>query len=163
MENEPNWLKLPEFPKYSVSDTGLVRNDRTGRILKEAYDLAGYAILTPFNEGTGCTRTVHRLVASAFMPRTDDALVIDHIDRDKRNNHVSNLRWVTKQQNMFNRTKQKRAAFSKHIGVSFDVSRGKWLGRVMLDGKHRFLGRFNTEDEALIEVVKARAEMHIIT
>lgn len=43
--------------------------------------------------------TVHRLVAKAFIPREDGKDCVDHIDGDKTNNHVSNLRWVTHAEN----------------------------------------------------------------
>jgi len=45
----------------------------------------------------------HRLVASAFLERPNkEDLVVDHIDRNKLNNHYSNLRWVTQRQNKMN-------------------------------------------------------------
>ena len=58
----------------------------------------------------GKARYVHRLVASAFIPNPNGLNEIDHIDRDGTNNKVSNLRWVTHQQNMNN--ENTRGAFS---------------------------------------------------
>ena len=45
---------------------------------------------------------VHRLVAETFIPNPDNKPLIDHIDRNPSNNDVSNLRWVTHQENMNN-------------------------------------------------------------
>jgi len=52
--------------------------------------------------------TAHRVVAQAFIPNPDDLPIVDHIDNNGYNNHVSNLRWVTNQQNAINyHTEQK--------------------------------------------------------
>ena len=47
---------------------------------------------------------VHRLVAETFLPNENNYREIDHIDRDKTNNHVDNLRWCTRRENMSNMT-----------------------------------------------------------
>jgi hypothetical protein len=46
--------------------------------------------------------TIHRLVAQAFIPNPEAKPMIDHIDRNRHNNHVSNLRWCSLQENMNN-------------------------------------------------------------
>jgi len=43
--------------------------------------------------------SVHRLVAETFIPNPDNKPVVDHIDKDRRNNMVNNLRWVTAKEN----------------------------------------------------------------
>ena len=51
------------------------------------------------------TYAVHRLVAETFIENSKNLHDIDHIDRDKSNNTIENLRWVTRQQNLYNRNK----------------------------------------------------------
>ena len=51
------------------------------------------------------TYSIHRLVAETFIENSENLHDIDHIDRDKSNNSVENLRWVTRQQNLYNRIK----------------------------------------------------------
>ena len=47
----------------------------------------------------------HRILAKHFIPNPDELPEVDHIDRDKANNSLDNLRWVNRSQNMSNRSK----------------------------------------------------------
>jgi hypothetical protein len=93
--------------KYEVSNTGEVRNAWDN--VPVAQVLNGipqyhYVNLT-HPDGWRKMERVHRLVAFAFVPNSDPETkdVVDHEDRDKTNNHYSNLRWVTHQENMRNK------------------------------------------------------------
>lgn len=50
-----------------------------------------------------CQYLVHRLVAETFIPNPENKPEIDHIDRNRANNKVENLRWVTRSENCLNR------------------------------------------------------------
>lgn len=94
------WRKIEGFERYSVSDTGLVRNDETGYIKKEKIARNGYSQVGMFlGEGTTKWRLVHRLVAKAFIPNPENKPQVNHIDGNKQNNAVSNLEWVTSHEN----------------------------------------------------------------
>jgi len=93
------WLALNDM--YSVSDDGFVMNHLTGKILKLQDDRRGYYRVDIF----GKHRKVHQLIAERFLPApTEENLVIDHIDRNRRNNTASNLRWVSRKVNSQNRS-----------------------------------------------------------
>lgn len=108
---------------YDVSSIGRIRcrhNHYThGRILKHHYDKDGYdtAILTRKNaDGARLTKTlkVHRLVAMAFIPNPDQKPFIDHINGDKADNRVCNIRWCTPSENNDNPiTKMRQIAGQK--------------------------------------------------
>lgn len=69
----------------------------------------GYLAIFLSKNGKYKSYYIHRLVAVAFIPNLDNLPEIDHIDTDKTNNGVENLRWVTHVENMNNpRTKEMR-------------------------------------------------------
>jgi hypothetical protein len=102
---------------YQVSNFGQVRSidrisegkpgtmcRRKGRILKlNPNARKGYLLCSVIKHGVPSSKHVHRLVAEAFIPNPDNKPVIDHIDRNRANNVVSNLRWASHSQNQQNR------------------------------------------------------------
>lgn len=109
------WRPIPGYEgHYEVSDHGRVRSiDRKvshaasghitlkGRMLKPAKGKRGYFHVNLTKERRGKTFTVHRLVALAFIGEPPFAGAdCCHWDDDKENNHVSNLRWGTRSDNV---------------------------------------------------------------
>ena len=104
-------IRPTRFPRYEVSDTGEVYRD--GEYLKahprgkltKVNDSRYMAVnIQTIDEESGKKRYskeyVHRLVAEAFIPNPENLSDVDHIDCNKSNNHVSNLRWVSREENM---------------------------------------------------------------
>lgn len=85
---------------YSVSDTGLVRNNLTGKLRVLTLDRYGYPKLNLYVHGKALYRTVHRLVASAFIPNVDNKPQVNHKDDNKENNNSNNLEWATAKENV---------------------------------------------------------------
>jgi hypothetical protein len=101
---------------------------------------------------------LHRLIYKAYHPEwnIDDTCqdnCIDHIDRDKTNNHIDNLRVVTKQENGFNR-------YAK--GCYYNKPSKKWRAQIRLNGKDKHLGCYETEEEAHQAYIEAKSRIHII-
>ena len=94
------WKQIPGYGgKYSVSSAGGVKNTKSGRSLRQWSDRSGYMRVALFHEGHGKQFYVHRLVATAFIPRSSSKLEVNHINGDKADNSVSNLEWCTKSEN----------------------------------------------------------------
>lgn len=93
---------IDEFPKYSITSFGRVWSSITCKWLTPTISKRGNHQRYYVSLGRGNKRFVHRLVAIAFIPNPNGLDEVDHIDGNGLNNNVTNLRWVTHQQNMEN-------------------------------------------------------------
>ena len=96
----------------------------------------------------------HRIIAYAFLGLdiTNPKIQIDHIDGNKLNNCLSNLRCVNHQQNQWNQTKAK--GYYEHGN--------KFRAQIKLNGKKINLGTYETKDEARTAYLNAKLIYHII-
>lgn len=102
------WKDIDDYNGiYQVSNLGRIKslcNNKTRKEkilkLKKSKDGYLYAILNKNNKRKNFS--VHRLVAQAFIPNPENKPCIDHINTDRSNNRVENLRWVTPKENMNN-------------------------------------------------------------
>lgn len=95
---------------YEVSNLGNVRSIRTNITLKKGITRKGYNIVVLCNNGKRTTKTVHRLVATAFVENPLNKTEVNHIDEDKTNNRADNLEWVTHIENSRHGTRGNRIA-----------------------------------------------------
>lgn len=101
---EEEWRDT-DYDGYEVSCLGNVRSFRNGkvRVLKGSIR-AGYKRIDIKINGKRLHISIHSLVAKTFLGEKPEGLVIDHIDRNKQNNNVNNLRYVTTSENSINRS-----------------------------------------------------------
>jgi hypothetical protein len=98
--------------------------------------------------------SLHRVVYELARGAIPAGLQIDHIDGDKTNNFLSNLRVVTNQQNQWNQTKAK--------GYCWHKQNKKWMAYIKLNGKNKFLGYYDTESEAHQAYLDAKKIYHVM-
>ena len=114
--------------KYEVSNKGRVKSlkrysTRFGyqkelvgeKLMSIQKSPTGYMQVHLSNKGKRTTKSVHRLVAQAFIPNPQGLPLINHKDEDPTNNHVENLEWCTQKYNVNYGTARKRARATRKL------------------------------------------------
>lgn len=94
------WRTSSKYSDYEISSEGRVKRKSTGTMLIATDDSRGYPAVTIFDCDGQHTKNIHRLVAETFLPNSEGKRSVNHKDGNKRNNHISNLEWVTDSENM---------------------------------------------------------------
>lgn len=102
----------------------------------------------------------HRLVWLYMYGKFPDHQ-IDHINHNRSDNRLCNLRAVTHQQNQWNPQRRKDNT-SGYIGVRFHKAAQKYTATICCNKKNRHIGCFDTLEQANLAYLKAKAELHII-
>lgn len=90
--------------KYQVSSWGRIYNTKYGRFVAPEETRKGYLRVDLFDEGGNRKHhKVHRLVAKAFIVNPENKPQVNHKDGNKRNNSITNLEWVTNEENLAHR------------------------------------------------------------
>ena len=112
--------------KYRGGQDTYITKTIRGRWLKLQYNDRGYRHVSLANtDGIAITSKVHRLVAMAFIPNSDNKPHINHLDSDRANNHVENLEWCTPSENITHAYNNNRMNIPR--GESRHNSRLKWV------------------------------------
>lgn len=88
---------------YVINPDGQIKNIRTGHIKAKTFDGGGYLTVTltlPELKVKSKRLRLHRLMAIAFIPNPNNLPVVNHIDRNRTNNTISNLEWCTQKDNI---------------------------------------------------------------
>lgn len=132
---------------YAVSDEGQVFSLKNGELLSPSINRGGYLIVVLNKNGKKETVQIHRVVFYSFnayrrLKRTDE-LVIDHIDGNKTNNRLENLRKITTRENT---SRAKTNLYGK--GVHHFKHLGKFGAEIAINKVRYHLGVFQTPEEA---------------
>lgn len=139
------WKILKEAPNYEVSDYGRIRNRTTGRILhtfvinsrdNKCHTTKYQGIKLPKGDGTYLHGELHRLVAQAFISNPENKPEVDHIDGNRENNCATNLRWVTRIENIHYRMQRDPEGHKRQLRAAQEVGWAKcsYYTVVYIDG-----------------------------
>lgn len=101
----------------------------------------------------------HKIIWEMYNGPIPEGMQVDHIDQDKLNNKLENLRLATPQQN--NHNSSRSVGNSKYKGVyKAGWSEDKWFAKLTIGGKQKYFGTYPSEEEAAEAVNKAYLEHH---
>ncbi len=160
MPFKEEWKTVEGFGgRYEVSNLGRVRSFANGRhgnrdefvVLKQTKIPGGYLKVNLY-QTNGCgkqfCRTIHRLVADAFVSNPDSLPIVNHKDGNKANNCADNLEWVTASENSFHAS---RTGLSKPSQRQKEaVSKYHSIPVVMCDKNMNELARFGSAFKASV-------------
>jgi len=128
--------QIEGFPNYLVSSDGFVLLKSTGKIKKPSLNNNGYLCTPLSKDGVATTKTIHKIVATAFINNPENKPDINHINGIKTDNRAENLEWCTKSENMrkafelglMENAREKARERMHHIGKKYAKINGITLG-----------------------------------
>ena len=145
------------------SETGLFT-----KVVNEKYCKKGNIIKGYINKKGYCVFDInkskyfaHRLAYAFVYGDLSELYEIDHIDRNRSNNKISNLRLVTAQENQFNYSIPRHNT-SGYLGVSYRKERNKYQAKIKFNKKTIHLGYYKEAKEAHNAYLIAKSNLHII-
>ena len=88
------FINIKDFPNYQVNEQGQVKSVRFNRILKSCVSSNNQVRIGLRRDGISFNRSIHRIVAQAFIPNPRELWFVHHIDGNKTNNNITNLKWI---------------------------------------------------------------------
>jgi len=140
-------MEIQGYPDYLIYEDGRVFSKKSRKMLKPRVNGIGYKQVDLYNHGKQKTILIHRLVALYYIDNPNNFPEVDHIDRNKVNNDISNLRFVDRSTNCHN---QGTYCTNKlgHKNISYVKSRNRYLYSKMVKGTYHRKS-FKTLEEAI--------------
>jgi len=153
-EGPEEWREVDIDPTVKVSSWGRVK--RRGKITNLGKDKDGYQRITL----KGKSYRLHRIILNAFEPCPGEGYVIDHKNNIHDDNRISNLRWVTVQQNSKFAGEmglQSRIHNSNHIVICIEEETGKGYMFNTVSELCKYFTKLNTKEVSAYLVGKRKS------
>lgn len=135
--------------RYFITRNGDVINSQTDRVLNQNEDGEGYYHVMIYYNRQRKTTKVHKLVAEVYLGNPN-GMHVNHKDCNKLNNHVSNLEYVTRQENMTHAVKMGRLVRKINTKQAIEINNMRSNGMAY----KRIAAIFNVSYQAIQYTIK---------
>ena len=138
---ETQYVALNNFEDYEILNKHpyTIKRKKDGYTIGEWFDHKGYVVI----KLNGKSYKKHRIIAEQFIPNPDNLPHVDHINHNRADYRIENLRWITNQKNCENKSKQNGIEY-----IFIDELNENKLFEINSYGKHIFKDYYyNLEDE----------------
>ena len=157
---EEIFITISQYPEYKVSNYGNIRMVGSESNLKLYTNKAGYNHVYLMNRyGNTHFVSVHQLVGRMFLDNPNNCKIVDHINNDKTDNNIMNLRWVSYAQNGMNK-KLSIKNKTGYAGVRFDEYHKKYRADIGYNGKLIIIGYYTDFDDAVMARITKSIELY---
>ncbi len=128
-------MEIQGFNNYLIYPDGLVFNQKSNKFMKWSEHNRGYHTIQLYKDGKQQNILLHRLIAIHYIPNPDNYPQVDHIDGNKQNNDISNLRWVTNEINANSFKSRRSDNKSGHKNIHYHKLVNIWVFEKIIYGK----------------------------
>jgi len=140
-------MEIVGYENYLIYPDGKVYSKVSKRYLLISENRNGYLYVNLCNDEIRKKFTIHRLIAEHYIPNPDNKRCVDHINRDKKDNRIENLRWATNSENGQNKGVAKNNT-SGHKNIIYNKIRDRYKYEKQIRG-HKHQKFFKTLEEAI--------------
>jgi hypothetical protein len=118
-------MEITGYSSYLIYPDGRVFSKKSNRFLKQTLQTQGYLAVEMRAFGKRYCKRIHRLIGEHYIPNPDNKPTIDHMNRDRSDNRIENLRWATMEEQRHNQRKYSTNT-SGHRHIQYCKTHKKW-------------------------------------
>lgn len=142
------FVQIEGYENYEINRNGVVYNiDNFKKV--SSFENNNYKKINLRNNNESSLILLHRLIATAFIPKIEGRPFVDHINNNSLDNRIENLRWCTARENSQNAKLSKRNTLG-YKGISYHKRDKCFFAKICFNRKQIFIGTYKTLDEARI-------------
>ena len=153
-----NYKKFEDYENYIIFKTGKVYSLNRNKFVKSGRNGSGYLLVCLCKKGCKVRSfLIHRLLGLLFIPNPENKPTVDHINRNKSDNRLINLRWATpKEQNNNQDIPKQNTSGTKGVSFYKDNRVKKWHTGLVVNGK-----KYNRNFKSKENAIACRRELEI--